>query len=47
MFETIACSSKLVEPITMEGLALEADADAAGTASVAAAERGLRGRVDA
>ena len=36
MFETIACSSKLVEPITMEGLSLEADADVAGTASVVA-----------
>ena len=38
MFETIACSSKLVEPITIVGLLLaaEAGADAAGIASVAA-----------
>src|ERR1700722_18793329 len=36
MLATMACSSKLVEPITMEGFELDADADAAGTASVVA-----------
>src|SRR5580700_8460838 len=37
MFDTMACSSKLVEPMMMVGLLLDAPPETAGTTNVAAA----------